>query len=141
MVLATQSSASTNPIQRPCAAFIPAFLAEERPPFGFEISLSDFPSVGERIRRPHVFDPLNRRRQQSLPCGRQSARRASAGILDEEFHVEGGNDHGERDLVGPELMHGMPSFSPRGVGGIPGRAIEFAQDGRGQAGLISCSRT
>ena len=46
MVLATQSSASTNPIQRPCAALNPAFLADERPPFGFEISLSDFPSGG-----------------------------------------------------------------------------------------------
>src|ERR1700734_1325900 len=48
IALATQSSASTNPIQRPCAALIPAFLAEERPPFGFEISLSDFPAGGVR---------------------------------------------------------------------------------------------
>jgi hypothetical protein len=32
------------------------------------------------------------------------------GLLDEEFHVEGRNDHGDIDLVRRELMHGPLSF-------------------------------
>ena len=44
---ATQSSASTNPIQRPCATFIPAFRADDRPPFGFEIRRETCPRADE----------------------------------------------------------------------------------------------
>jgi hypothetical protein len=42
------------------------------------------------------------------------------GLLDEEFHVEGRNDHGDIDLVRRELMHGPLSFRLVALSAIAG---------------------
>ena len=123
----------------PRAALMPAFLAEERPPFGFEMTRRDFTAGGEGLdnlassvgravvdnNHFQTIDGLLEERAQAL--------------LDEAFHVERGNHDGYGDLIRQELVHGVVIFFALAV---PPRSArpELAQDRAGRAALIACCR-